>query len=58
MEKTYKIEVDCANCAAIIERNVAKLKCVREVTVSYMAQKMLVEYAPARKVEPDFRFED
>ena len=43
MEKTYKIEVDCANCAAIIERNVAKLKCVREVTVSYMAQKMLVE---------------
>ena len=50
----------------------AKLKCVREVTVSYMAQKMLVEYAPsvdeaeakaeilktARKVEPDFRFED
>lgn len=28
MEKTYKIEVDCANCAAIIERNVAKLKCV------------------------------
>ena len=72
MEKTYKIEVDCANCAAIIERNVTKLKCVREVTVSYMAQKMLVEYAPgvdeaeakaeilktARKVEPDFRFED
>ena len=70
MEKTYKIEVDCANCAAIIVRNVAKLKCVREVTVSYMAQKMLVEYAPgvdeaeakaeilktARKVEPDFRF--
>ena len=61
MEKTYKIEVDCANCAAIIERNVAKLKCVREVTVSYMAQKMLVEYAPGTdesKVEPDFRFED
>ena len=70
MEKTYKIEVDCANCAATIERHVAKLKCVKEVTVSYMAQKMLVEYAPgvdeakaeilktARKVEPDFRFED
>ena len=64
MEKTYKIEVDCANCAATIERHVAKLKCVKEVTVSYMAQKMLVEYAPgvdlktALKVEPDFRFED
>lgn len=28
MEKTYKIEVDCANCAATIERHVAKLKCV------------------------------
>ena len=37
MEKTYKIEVDCANCAATIERHVAKLKCVKEVTVSYMA---------------------
>lgn len=72
MEKTYKIEVDCANCSATIERHVAKLKCVKEVTVSYMAQKMLVEYAPgvdeaeakaeilktALKVEPDFRFED
>lgn len=72
MEKTYKIEVDCANCAAAIERHVAKLKCVKEVTVSYVAQKMLVEYAPgvdeteakaeilktALKVEPDFRFED
>ena len=72
MKKTYKIEVDCANCAATIERHVAKLKCVKEVTVSYMAQKMLVEYAPgvdeaeakaeilktALKVEPDFRFED
>ena len=72
MEKTYKIEVDCANCAATIARHVAKLKCVKEVTVSYMAQKMLVEYAPgvdeaeakaeilktALKVEPDFRFED
>ena len=67
MEKTYKIEVDCANCAATIERHVAKLKCVKEVTVSYVAQKMLVEYAPeakaeilktALKVEPDFRFED
>ena len=34
MEKTYKIEVDCANCAATIERHVAKLKCVKEVTVS------------------------
>ena len=72
MEKTYKIEVDCANCAATIERHVAKLKCVKEVTVSYMAQKMLVEYAPgvdeteamgdnlkpAHTVEPDFRFAD
>ena len=73
MEKAFRIDgIDCANCAATIERHVAKLKCVKEVTVSYMAQKMLVEYAPgvdeteakaeilktALKVEPDFRFED
>lgn len=68
MEKKYSIEVDCANCAAAVERKVAKLKGVEDVTISYMAQKMIVTYADgvneaamlkeilatAKKVEPDF----
>lgn len=71
MEKKYSIEVDCANCAAAVERRVAKIKGVEEVTISYMAQKMLITYADgvdekamleeilavARKIEPDFVIE-
>ena len=71
MQKKYSIEVDCANCAAAVERRVAKLKSVEEVTISYMAQKMLVTYADgadeqavlaeilaaARKIEPGFMIE-
>ena len=39
MKKTYKIEVDCANCAANTVSGVAK------ATVSFMTQKMNVEFA-------------
>ena len=36
MQKKYSIEVDCANCAAAVERRVAKLRGVEEVTISYI----------------------
>ena len=71
MEKKYSVEVDCANCAAAVERKLEKLKGIESVSISYMAQKMIVEYADgvdekekleemlqvARKVEPDFKIE-
>ena len=71
MQKKYSIEVDCANCAAAVERRVAKIKGVEEVTISYMAQKMLITFADgvdektmleeilavAHKIEPDFAIE-
>ncbi len=45
MEKTYKIEVDCANCAAKMEANVNKVEGVSAAVISFAAQKMKVSYA-------------
>lgn len=67
MKKTYKIEVDCANCANLMEDAARKSPGVRTATVNFMTQKMIVEFdegmEPAsvmqnvvkacKKVEPD-----
>lgn len=72
MQKKYSIEVDCANCAAAVERKLAELEGIEKVSISYMAQKMIVDFAEgvdeksklkemlkvARKIEPDFEIED
>ena len=48
MKKTYKIEVDCANCALKMEEAAKKVDGVAEATVSFMTQKMKVEFAEGR----------
>ena len=67
MKKTYKIEVDCAACALKMEEAAKKTEGVQDATVSFMTQKMKVEFAQAAeqnkvmndvlkactKVEPD-----
>ena len=67
MKKTYRIEVDCANCANLMEDAVRKTSGVKTATVNFMTQKMIVEFEegeePAnvmedvvkacKKVEPD-----
>lgn len=67
MTKTYKIEVDCANCAEKMQEAAKKTEGVAEAVVSFMTQKMKVEFAEGadeksvmkqvlkacRKVEPD-----
>lgn len=45
MKKSYKIEVDCANCAAKMEDAAKTVEGVKDVVVSFMAQKMNVEFA-------------
>ncbi|MCI9321319.1 MAG: heavy-metal-associated domain-containing protein [Lachnospiraceae bacterium] len=45
MKKTYKIEVDCANCALKMEEAAKKVEGVQDVTVSFMTQKMKVEFS-------------
>ncbi|MBS1416269.1 MAG: heavy metal transporter [Clostridia bacterium] len=43
MEKFFRIEgLDCANCAAKIERAVSKLDKVDKVTINFMTGKMLL----------------
>ena len=44
MKKTYKIEVDCANCANKMEDAARKTDGVKDVVVNFMTQKMIVEF--------------
>ena len=44
MKKTYKIEVDCANCANKMEDAARNTAGVKEVSVNFMAQKMIVDF--------------
>ena len=69
MKKNYKLEdLDCANCAAKMERAVAKIDGVNSVSISFMTQRMVIEADDSRfdeimdqvvkickKVEPDCR---
>lgn len=45
MKKTYKIEVDCANCANKMEEVTKKTAGVANAVVNFMTQKMEVEFA-------------
>ena len=45
MKKSYKIEVDCANCAQKMEDAANTVAGVAQATVSFMTQKMKVEFA-------------
>ena len=67
MKKVFKlVDLDCANCAAKMERAIAQLDGVQSVTVSFLAQKLTLEADDSRfdeivremvkcvkKVEPD-----
>ena len=67
MKKTYQIEVDCANCANLMQNAAKKTDGVRNAVVNFMTQKMIVEFEDGqepkavmqavlkacKKVEPD-----
>ncbi|MGN0599408.1 MAG: cation transporter [Oscillospiraceae bacterium] len=71
MKKTYAIEVDCANCANLMEEAANKTEGVAKATVSFMTQKMTVEFSEGndpksvmkavlkacKKIEPDCEIE-
>lgn len=71
MKKTYAIEVDCANCANLMEEATKKIEGIKDATVNFMTQKMIVEFADdadekkvmknvlkaCKKVEPDCEIE-
>lgn len=44
MKKTYKIDVDCANCANKMEQAAKETAGVKDCTVNFMTLKMIVEF--------------
>lgn len=50
MKKTYKIEVDCANCANKMEDAAKKTLGVKGATVNFMTQKMIVEFEDGQEI--------
>ena len=71
MKKTYQIEVDCANCANLMEEAAKKTEGVAKATANLNTHKMIVEFAEGadekktmktvlkacKKVEPDCEIE-
>ena len=56
MKKTYKIDVDCANCANKMEQAAKNTDGVKDATVNSMMLKMIVEFeegADPKKVMKD-----
>lgn len=51
MKKTYKIDVDCANCANKMEEIANSIEGVKNATVNFMTLKMIVEFDD--EVNPD-----
>lgn len=43
MKKVYKIEIDCAACAAKVEEAIKNVEGVNEVSVNFMTQKMVID---------------
>lgn len=49
MKKTFSLEeLDCANCAAKMEEAIRKIDGVTYVSVSFMAQKLILECEEAQ----------
>ena len=51
MKKTYRIDVDCANCANLMEEAAKKTEGVKDCAVSFMALKMKVEFEAGADVD-------
>lgn len=51
MKKSYKIEVDCANCANLMEQAARKTPGVKAAAVNFMALKMTVEFEEGQEPE-------
>lgn len=44
MKKTYRLdEIDCAACAAKLERSIGKISGVDHVSINFLTQKMILE---------------
>lgn len=52
MKSTFKIKgIDCANCAAQLENAISKVEGVQSASISFMAERMVLEYVEQNKEE-------
>ena len=51
MKKTYRIEVDCANCANLMEEATRKTAGVKDCVVNFMTQKMNVVFEDGADID-------
>lgn len=51
MKKLYKINVDCANCANLMENEISKLTGINSATVNFMTQKIKLDIQDGVDVE-------
>ena len=51
MKKTYRIEVDCANCANKMEIAAKKTEGIKDAVVNFMTLKMKVEFEDGADVD-------
>lgn len=51
MKKTYKVDVDCANCAAKMEEAVKNTAGVKDAALSFMTLKLKVEFEEGADVD-------
>ena len=52
MKRTYQLEdLDCANCAALMEEGIRGLNGVRDVSVSFLTQRMVIDIEDGREDE-------
>ena len=52
MKSKFKIKgLDCANCAAELEREIKKVEGIEEAVISFMTERMELEYDETRKEE-------
>ena len=55
MKKTYKIDVDCANCANKMEEAARNTAGVKDATVNFMMLKMIVEFEDGQHPKADMK---
>ncbi|MDO4594605.1 MAG: heavy-metal-associated domain-containing protein [Tissierellia bacterium] len=67
MKKIYDMEIGCANCANLMQENIAKIDGINEVNINFMMQRMTLSFdddqnekkllkkilKTCRRIEPD-----
>lgn len=51
MKKSYKIEVDCASCAAKMEDEIRKIPSIEDVNINFIMKKIKLRFEEGTDIE-------